>query len=237
MARARAPSSRDGHKVRRRQGRRGERARRLGRRARGRRGRRGRGRRRAHRLFTVPQVRWAAGAPPAAGARGGEATLEVQVRHAPTARARARALGGGGEGGVEVELDARDLGLAPGQYAAFYAPGPARGPSETAADGGECLGAGPIGDARLHHRAAPRDARDAADAAAQSATAAALAEVEKATTTPTTPTAAGAGRSAASGASSSSRPSRIVDGHAPCIDGTSHENKVQLTGIACPWSI
>ena len=159
----------------------------------------------AHRRFTVPRVRWASGAPPAAlAARGGEATLEVQVRHAPTAqRARVRALGARGEGGYEVELDERDSGLAPGQYAAFYRPGPARGPSETAADGGECLGAGPIGDARLHHQCAAlaRDAAGAAgaagaavgaaaDAAAQSATAAALAEVEKAT-------AAGASRTAA----------------------------------------
>ena len=133
--------------------------------ARGRRGRRGRGRRRAH----GSRCRKCLAAGAARRPRGGEATLEVQVRHARPRAPRARA-GGGGEGGVEVELDARDLGPRRASTPRSTPRPPRAGrprPRPTAVSARR----GADGDARPPPRRAARRARRG-DAAAQSATAA-----------------------------------------------------------------
>jgi tRNA-specific 2-thiouridylase len=85
--------------------------------------------------FYTDRINWIAGAPPD-GAAGARLALRVKVRHGAAWHAAAVTLMEGGRR-AHVQLEERDKGLAPGQFAAFY-------------DGAVCLGSGVISEEGLY---------------------------------------------------------------------------------------
>jgi len=98
--------------------------------------------------FTVDSLNWIMGLPVGLEPGGEGLTLDIRLRHGPSlARGRVYPQSHG-EGGAltscRVVLEQRDKGLAPGQFAAFYAPAPASSPLQGWA--GVCIGAGVIAE-------------------------------------------------------------------------------------------
>lgn len=87
--------------------------------------------------FYADSINWIAGAPPAArGTAGTPLELRVKVRHGAAWHAAHVTLLDGGRR-AHVQLEQRDKGLAPGQFAALY-------------DGAVCLGSGVISEEGLY---------------------------------------------------------------------------------------
>ena len=81
--------------------------------------------------FTADAINWVSGVPPAASAApGAPMNMRVKVRHGEHMHNAQVTLDNVG-GRAHVQLEERDKGLAPGQFAAFY-------------DGEVCLGSGVI---------------------------------------------------------------------------------------------
>jgi tRNA-specific 2-thiouridylase len=101
--------------------------------------------------FTVDSLNWIMGMPTGLEPGGAGLDLDIRLRHGPSlARGRVYATSNS-EGGLasscRVVLDRRDKGLAPGQFAAFYAPLPLDSDSPLDLQGGGvCLGAGVIAE-------------------------------------------------------------------------------------------
>jgi tRNA U34 2-thiouridine synthase MnmA/TrmU len=81
--------------------------------------------------FRVHRVNWVGGEEPAG--MGGGMRVELKLRHGPTLVGGTVTTDEGREGVLRVVLDRKDKGIAPGQFAAFYAEM-------------ECLGAGVVYD-------------------------------------------------------------------------------------------
>jgi len=84
--------------------------------------------------FVADSLNWVAGAPPRAAAEGRALSVRVKTRHGAQSHAAEVVLDA--EGRAHVQLDGRDKGLAPGQFAAWY-------------DGEVCLGSGVISEEGL----------------------------------------------------------------------------------------
>lgn len=87
--------------------------------------------------FTADNINWLAGRPPESATQSEQPLrLRVKVRHGEHMYEDARVTLSDGGKAAHVDLGARDKGLAPGQFAAFY-------------DGDECLGSGVISEGAI----------------------------------------------------------------------------------------